>query len=125
MNPNEVMDKIKNINLGSVLKALPFDGGPSSTRVVFLSTAFAVIISLLLTTLATCWVYVHDPLHVVSVIMAGLIGTLATGATAFATNAQNLRHTLGSQQDSGNGDSTSVVSSTPLSVDSTRVNKDN
>ncbi len=107
---NTLIDKLKAVSFWTITKALPFDDGPSSTRAVYLATALSILFCLIMTTAAFSWVYVHDPKHVADVVVAGLIGTLATGAFGFAANSQNLKHTLLAQK----GTDVSTVATSPL-----------
>jgi hypothetical protein len=93
----DLLSRVKQWSLWTMAKALPFDGGPSSTRVVYLLTAFAVIFCFVLTTVVFLAVYIRNDGHHADPIVAGLIATLATGITAFATNAHNVRHGIDAQ----------------------------
>lgn len=92
---NELLDRLKLTRWWTILKALPFDDGPSSTRWVYLG-AFTVV-SLVLAALvgAIVVVYVRSPDHHVDVALCGLVGVQLTALLGFASNTQNTLHKLG------------------------------
>ena len=69
-----------------IVKALPYDGGPSVTRWVYLRTA--EVVSLVLVMMAGAAVYEVAKYRGLDAVLAGLILGLATALFAFAKGAQ-------------------------------------
>ncbi len=91
------------------LKALPFDGGPSVTRWVFLRIAEAVTFGWLC--LVGALIYGLVAFHHADPAIATLVGTLAAAMFGFASNNMNIKNTTEAQLGSGKS---STTSSTPL-----------
>lgn len=94
----------------SFMAALVQDGGPSSTRWVFLRTAEVISAGWLMLVGSVIFVFVHNP-HPDALIfgaMTGVVLTLGAGLFAFAQQAQTTKLALDSK---GNG----TVTNTPLS----------
>jgi uncharacterized BrkB/YihY/UPF0761 family membrane protein len=83
MEPKKILD---------ILKALPFDGGPSSTRFVYLAAAVTICLVIFVLTGTFCAVYLRSPDHQANAVVAALIGSTITAIIAFATSAQNTMH---------------------------------
>jgi lipopolysaccharide export LptBFGC system permease protein LptF len=87
----------KNLDLvsrgwGKILKALPFDDGPSSTRMVYLLSAVAVCLVLVMMGAAFALVYWRN--HIADVVMAGAIAATITALFGFASNSQNNKNRI-------------------------------
>jgi uncharacterized BrkB/YihY/UPF0761 family membrane protein len=96
---NDLLDKLKSTKWWTILKALPFDGGPSSTRWVFLGGFATVAVCLLSLTGALIFVYVRTPDHHVDIALLGAVVTTIGTVVGFATNAQNKKNTLPQSSD--------------------------
>lgn len=79
-------------SLWKIIKALPFDGGPSSTRWVFLCAGAILGIVVLALGLSFCLVYLRS--HIADVVFAGALAGALTAFIGFATSAQNNRNKL-------------------------------
>ena len=75
-----------------ILKALLFDGGPSSTRWVYLLAAVSVSAVLLMMGAAFAWVYAWK--HTADLVMAGAIAATVTALIGFASNSQNTKNII-------------------------------
>jgi hypothetical protein len=98
------MDKEKDLELiasswSRVVKASLFDGGPSSTRWVYVITGTCVSISVVVATLVFCLVYMCSANHVASGVVATFIGTTIGALFGFASHAQNVRNDLTEKTD--------------------------
>ncbi len=84
-----------------IIKSLPFDGGPSVTRWVFLRTSEVVSLGWLALVIAEVYRYIKfgtaDTIH------CGVILTLGGGLFAFAQNAQVKKLSLDPKSDSNQG----------------------
>ena len=107
---NQTVEDVKTTTWGSILNALPFDGGPSSTRWVYLSAFLTVAFCLIVLTISLSWVYIRSHEHIVNIVMAGLIGTTITTVVGFATATQKKK--LGQGADSDSGDTAAASAST-------------
>lgn len=88
---SELLEKVKSFHWWTILKALPFEGGPSSTKWVYLGWNMTLAAGFFIAILALCFVYVHTHEHRVDPAMVGLIlGLAGTGSTC-ATLALNHR----------------------------------
>lgn len=84
----------------SILKGLVFDGGPSSTRWVYLLVAATVNLCLGGMVFALCYVFMKGKAEATTLaIVAGVVTSTITALLAFATNAQNKKNQLSSQPD--------------------------
>lgn len=99
------------------IKALPFDGGPSVTRWVFLRIAEAVTFGWLCLVGATIYGLVVN--HHADIALCSLVGTLAAAMFGFASNNMNVKNTTEAALAS---DKPSTTNTTPLSS-TTEVNK--
>ena len=75
-----------------ILRALPFDGGPSSTRWVYLIAAMTVCAVLFFMGAAFAWVYVWK--HTADLVMAGAIAATIAALFGFASNSQNVKNRI-------------------------------
>lgn len=94
---DDLLDRLKLTRWWTILKALPFEGGPSSTRWVFLGVFAVVALVLAALVGALVWVYVRSPDHHVDLALCGLVGTQLTALLGFASNAQNTMHKTAAQ----------------------------
>ncbi|MEG9430768.1 hypothetical protein [Terriglobus sp. ADX1] len=87
----ELLEKIKTFRWWTILKALPFEGGPSSTKWVYLAWNMVLAAGFFACVLSLCFVHVHSHEHRVDAALVGLIlGLAGTGSTC-ATVALNHR----------------------------------
>jgi hypothetical protein len=82
-------------SLWALIKKLPYDDGPSSTRWVFVTSAATISLGTLLLFATFCVVYWRT--GKADLVFAGLIGTTTTALIGFASNALNTKHTLAAQ----------------------------
>lgn len=78
-----------------VIKALPFDGGPSVTRWVFVRTAEVISLGWLGLVFGAVWEYVR--VGKVDAIYCGMIVTLGMGLFGFSQNAQTTKLAIDSK----------------------------
>jgi hypothetical protein len=104
MVPDSIVSKITSWT--QIIKSLPFDGGPSVTRWVFLRTA--EVISLGWLCLVGGAVYQYIRFAKADVIYCGMILTLGGGLFGFAQQTQVAKLSMDSKNSSS-------VESTPLS----------
>lgn len=102
--PDAVVQKVT--SWMQIIKSLPFDGGPSVTRWVFLRTG--EIISFGWLCLVGGAVYQYSRFGKADVIFCGMILTLGAGLFGFAQQAQVAKLSMDSKNSSS-------VESTPLS----------
>jgi len=93
----EDAEKIASESWMKLLKRLPLDGGPSSTKFVYLGVAGAITGCLVLVTIAFCGVYAFTKEHTASLVVATLLGSTLTAVIGFAVNSQNQRRALNAQ----------------------------
>lgn len=103
MNINDILTAASGKCFGwmQLIKALPFDGGPSATRWVFVRTA--EVISLGWLALVFGAVYTFIRFGKVDAIYCGMILTLGAGLFGFAQNAQTHKLSLDAQNNSDPG----------------------
>lgn len=102
-------DRVKGMSWWTLLKELPFDGGPSSTRFVFLAV-FAVLAGCYVAvTVAFCYVYIHDSTHPAGAGILAVITLMSGALGGIIANSQNIRHQLTAQ----------AASSLPMAASST------
>lgn len=94
---DEILEKLKSISWWRIIKSLPFDGGASSTKWVYLACAAVVNACLIAMTAALCWVYVHSVTHDVNVALVGLIGTTVAVVVGIPATSANLRRATNAQ----------------------------
>lgn len=101
MNINDVITGAggKVLSWVQLIKALPFDGGPSATRWVFVRTSEVVSLGWL--ALVAGAVYTYCRYGKADVVYCGMILTLGAGLFGFAQNAQTTKLSLDSKT---NGD---------------------
>lgn len=100
-----LLERMSKTKLWQIIKALPFSGGPSATKWVYL--AMNLVIAIVINEIASsvCWVYVHTPDHHVDSGMLAAIGSLVLVASSCATLALGQRAKLKAQSSSVDGSS--------------------
>jgi|ERR1035437_6762082 hypothetical protein len=116
----DLAEKIVEQSWWKLLKRLPLDGGPSSTKFVYLATSGAITVCLVLVTLAFCGVYAFTHDHIASGIVAALLASTLTAVIGFAANSQNQRRALNAQADAGQTGETTIAP-TPLTTEAVPV----
>jgi hypothetical protein len=110
---DELLAKIKAWSPMAILKAMPFDGGPSSTRTVVLSVNAVVCVALLILTITLSVVCTKQNANVaIAGVLAGALGALVTPMLGFAMSMQKTRYEMAARAAATS--STTVV--TPMSV---------
>src|SRR5579875_3338186 len=82
----------------ALLKALSYEGGPSSTRFVFLATFATMALSVLAIVFGFVYVYVCDPQHPASAGILAVLSLMLATITGFAANSHNVQNQLRAQQ---------------------------
>lgn len=95
------MDEIKR-KWWDIIKALPYDNGPSSTRWVYLCAAATIAMVITMLTFTVCLVYIRNNDHFVSPTMAALIIPSIIAFIGFAGHSQDAMHKLAAETDSPN-----------------------
>jgi len=90
-----------------VLKSLFYDGGPSSTRFMFITAGCSASFTVVILASGFFWEYVHRG-HA-DVTFGGVLTCVLTALFGFAANSHNLKHQVDAQQES--------VASTPVSAE--------
>jgi hypothetical protein len=116
----DTAEKIACESWWKLLKRLPLDGGPSSTKFVYLATSGAITLCLCLVTIAFCGVYAFTHEHIASGIVAALLASTLTAVIGFAANSQNQRRSLNAQAAAGQ-DSETTIAPTPLTTEAVQV----
>lgn len=91
---DEVSDKLRLESWWNILKALPMDGGPSSTKFVYLALSGCICGLYLMMTATLCYVVAFTTYSAGATIMAGLLGTGIPILVGFASNSLNQRRAL-------------------------------
>lgn len=81
-------------SLWETIKALPYDGGPSSTRWGYLIAVHSCCLCLLVLVLTFCLVYVRSANHAADVVFAGVITAFMGVVVGFTATSINLKNTL-------------------------------
>lgn len=84
-----LMDDLRGTSWWTIAKSLPFYGGASATKWVYIGTACVVNICLAGLTGSVCYMYVRH--GVVSFPMNTLVGSTITAVVGFAAHATNKR----------------------------------
>lgn len=111
----DLFERIKSLSWWRIIKSLPFEGGASSTKWVYLACAFVVNSCLVAMVASLCFVYIHSHAHEVNIALVGLIGTTITVVVAIPANSANLRRSTNATLNGPNKGAESQ--STPLSND--------
>ncbi len=93
----------------TLLKALLYDGGPSSTRFVFLAVFAVTAFGYAAVVVAFVVVYMRDQQHPASAGVLAVLTVTSGAMTAIAANSQNVRNQL----------SAKISSPTPIEAEST------
>lgn len=109
---NDLLDKVKNYRWWAILKALAFEGGPSSTKWVYLAMNAVMGSVVLMVCTSICWRYIRTG-HVDPGMLYEL-GVLVTVLSGCATNAQNFRRKINAQVQTG--DKPLADATTPITM---------
>lgn len=117
----DFFEDIKRYTWRLVVKALPFEGGPSSTKFVYMAAAFCIMVAalFLVTILGGVYVFTHD--HHVDGTIVGLIGTLMVSVAGLATNSVNQRRKVLQDTNAPDPDPPADLVKSTLVVSSTAV----
>lgn len=115
----DLADKVAEQSWWRLLKRLPMDGGPSSTKFVYLASSAAITACLVLVTLAFCGVYAFTHEHLASAVVAALLASTLTAVIGFAANSLNQRRSLNAQAAAGQSETT--IAPTPLTTEAVPV----
>lgn len=85
----ELMDKLRGTSWWTIAKSLPFYGGASATKWVYIGTAYAVNLSLASMTASICYMYIKH--GTVNATLCGLDASTITAVVGFAAHATNKR----------------------------------
>lgn len=85
-----------------LLKALPYDGGPSTTRWVVLSVAFVISLSSFILSCAIGYVYVGSADHHFDAALGIMVSGTFTAMFGFAANSLNRRNQLTGEKSDDN-----------------------
>lgn len=96
----DLMDKLRGTSWWTIAKSLPFYGGASSTKWVYVGTAYAVNVCLIAMTSVLCYMYVRY--SYVSVTLASLIGSTVTAVVGFAAMSANKRRDTNARRNDAN-----------------------
>ncbi len=92
---NELFQEIRSYRWVDILKNLPFQSGPSSTRWVYLASCAVICGGWLLIVIAfVTLLFLRKMNDTVTATVAGLIVSLGGLVVGFTTRSQNLKHTL-------------------------------
>ena len=93
----DVMNAVSNraASWSQLIKALPFDGGPSATRWVFIRVAEVISLGWLALVFGAVYTFVR--FGKVDTVYCGMILALGTGLFGFAQNAQTTKLSLDSK----------------------------
>ena len=116
---SELMESLRGMSWWRILKALAFDGGPSSTKWVYLALNAVMAFVVLMLAAALAYRYVH--FGTVDALLVGAIVTLVGILQACATNALNHRRTVQAQLASGRGPI--AIAETPVSTEQPAIAK--
>lgn len=96
---NDLLEKLKTTRWWVILKGLAFDGGPSSTKWVYLAMNLVIALVLLMITATVC--YRHARFGTSDAGMLTALATIVGIVSGCATNALNHRRTLNAQLAAG------------------------
>jgi hypothetical protein len=113
----DILERVRSLSWWRIIKSLPFEGGASSTKWVYLACAGVVNGCLVAMVASLCFVYIHSTGHEVNLALVGLIGTTITVVVAIPANSANLRRSTNATLNGPN--KTAESQSTPLSSDVT------
>jgi len=88
---DDVLERMKNLSWWRIVKSLPFEGGASSTKWVYLACAAVVNVCLVAMVVALCTVYIRSYNHEVNVALVGLIASTIAVVVAIPANSANRR----------------------------------
>lgn len=99
---NEIFQAIRNYRWLEIIKSLPFQGGASSTRWVYLATCAVICGGWSAIVLAFIVLLFLQKLGEAEIAtIAGLIVSLGGLVVGFSARSQNLKHTLQAQSQTG------------------------
>lgn len=88
-----------------IVKSLFYDGGPSSTRFMFVVAGTCAGFTVIALASAFAWTYVR--FHIADVVFGGVLTGIVTAFFGFAVNSHNLKHQV---------DAKEATSSTPITA---------
>jgi len=109
MADEELDARVKTLSVWGILKELPFEGGPSTTRFVFLATFAVCSLGFLSVTAAMTYVYITDKTHPAGAGILAVLTLMLGTLTGVSANSQNVMHQLSAQ----------LQSKTPIDASST------
>ncbi len=108
---NDLLEKVKTYGWWAILKALPFEGGPSSTKWVYLAMNAVIAVVTIGLAAAVIWVYIRGH-HVDGGLLTALV-TIIGIDQACGTLALNHRRTVAAQV--ALGQTPVAITPTPIS----------
>lgn len=87
----DLFEKLRNISWFRIIKSLPFQGGASSTKWVYLGSAAVVNVCLVAMVASLCWVYIRSHNHEVNIALVTLIGSTVTVVVGIPAQSANKR----------------------------------
>jgi hypothetical protein len=113
----DIFERVKTLSWWRIVKSLPFEGGASSTKWVYLACAGVVNACLVTMVTSLCVVYIRSHNHEVNIALATLIGSTIGVVVAIPANSTNHRRaTFATLKNSDRGE-VAESQSTPLSND--------
>lgn len=91
-----VLDTTSRPSWMQVLKSLFYDGGPSSTRFMYIVAGSAATFTVLALAFGFTWVYVRW--HIAEVAFGGVLTFVLTALFGFAANSHNLKHQVDAKE---------------------------
>jgi hypothetical protein len=114
----DIFERLRALSWWRIVKSLPFEGGASSTKWVYLACAAVVNACLIAMVGALCYVYIHSHNHEVNIALTTLIGTTIGVVVAIPANSTNHRRATYATM-KGDRSAGADSQSTPLSSDVT------
>jgi hypothetical protein len=90
------MDKLRGTSWWTIAKSLPFYGGASATKWVYIGTAYVVNLAIATMTGSICYMFVRY--GVVNMTLCSLDASTITAVVGFAAHATNKRREANLQQ---------------------------
>jgi hypothetical protein len=103
------LEEVKSTSWWTVLKSLPFSGGPSTTRFVYLAWFAVAALGFLIVVGGFTFVYVHDAHHPAGAGILAVITLMSSVPAGMAANSQNVKNQLTSKLPSATTPGSSTV----------------